>query len=108
MSIAKQLNINSLPIPCELQDNIKEYLFYTLEQQKIRRIFNKSLHLIKNAYYEESDGHWAYSATRHEDNPQFQAVMCNICHNYETKYLIYTLKNCGCECDDDWNYFIMS
>ena len=78
--IAKQLLIvNSLPIPAELQDSIKEHLFVDTVTAKTKLLKKDLLHTISRFDYSEEDGHVAISY-RYEF--QFQSTFCQDCGGY--------------------------
>lgn len=85
--ITKQLLINSLPIPTELQESIKEHLFVDPVTAKTKLLKKDLLHTISRFDYSEEDGHVAISY-RYEF--QFQSSFCQDCGGYG---LIGSLEN---------------
>lgn len=77
--IAKQLLINSLPIPAVLQDSIKEHLFIDPTTVKTRQNKKELLHSINRLFYHKQGGHVAISY-RYEF--QFQSTFCLDCGGY--------------------------
>lgn len=77
--ITKQLLINSLPIPVELKDSIKEHLFVDTVTLKTKLLKKDLLHTISRFDYSEEDGHVAISY-RYEF--QFQSTFCQDCGGY--------------------------
>lgn len=85
--IQKQLLINNLPFPAEIQDSIKEHLFIDCVTAKTKQ--NKALliNTINKFYYSVDNGITAISY-RYEF--QFQSYFCQDCGGYE---LVGTLDN---------------
>lgn len=78
--IAKQLLINSLPIPAEIQDSIKEHLFIDPTTVRTRQNKRELLYSINRFDYFEEDGHVSIS---HGYEFQFQSIFCQNCGGFE-------------------------
>jgi len=120
-SVTKQLFINRLQSPEDLQSLIKDFCFYDTKSwetiQFIKSKKNRINHLLKNASISranpddffldgpDTDEHWSFYVYDHEDgeNPQFQAVNCYLCGNYVvtgTGVHIPEKIQCNCEYHD--------
>uniref|UniRef100_A0A6C0ERY7 Uncharacterized protein n=1 Tax=viral metagenome TaxID=1070528 RepID=A0A6C0ERY7_9ZZZZ len=117
-SITKQMYINRLPIPQDLQLIIKNYCFYdfqtweTIKFIKLKK--NRIHHLLNNktnsrAYLEEFlddgteiDEHWVFSVFESDDenNPEFQlqAVNCSLCGEYKETRSVFLPEQIKCKC----------
>jgi hypothetical protein len=114
-NVTKQLCINRLKSPQDLQSLIKAFCFYDTKSwetmQFIKSKKNRINHLLKNASISranpddffldgpDTDEHWAFYVYDEEDgeNPQFQAVNCSICGNYVATS-IHIPENIQCRC----------
>jgi hypothetical protein len=94
-TVATQLCINHLTIPCDLQEIVKSYCFYdrvtfTTRQHKIAcNIRIEAAMSRANRYYDDpdysdDDGYWAfgYGSDDPHDDLQLQAGNCYRCGNY--------------------------
>jgi hypothetical protein len=118
-SVTKQLFINRLQSPEDLQSLIKDFCFYDTKSwetiQFIKSKKNRINHLLKNASISranpddffldgpDTDEHWAFYVYDEEDgeNPQFQSVNCSLCGNYvATSIHIPEKIQCKCEYHD--------
>lgn len=77
--ITKQLLINSLPIPDELKDNIKEYLFIDHVTVKTKNFKKNLTDTVKRFYRFEKNG---YVSISHRYFFQFQSSFCKDCGGY--------------------------
>jgi hypothetical protein len=91
MSITKQLIINQLPIPHELCDIVKEYIFYDTIMYNVKQKKNKIMQLINNATwsgkrYESENIRWYYvfCINKRLDATMFYTPFCMKCGNYKS------------------------
>lgn len=82
-SIAKQIIVNQLPVPTEINDYIKGFIFYDKDSSQFRKnkkILNDFLtdYLM---YFEDTtdEGHWALIV---RGESQLQAINCIDCGGY--------------------------
>ena len=112
--VKTQLCIQSLRIPLEIADLVKEFLFYdritgNTRIQKIALISE-----IQNAPYSrkaentsENEGHWCFCADT-VGATQFQAVNCVRCGNYDfplmprSRNMPDFCEKVYCKCPDGW------
>jgi hypothetical protein len=113
-SVTKQLYINKLQSPEDVQHLIKDFCFYDTKtwetMQHIKRQKKRINELLANAcisraspqdfYYfgANEDEHWTFWVYDEDDgeNPQLQSVNCSICGNY--KMLFNIPENIKCKC----------
>lgn len=93
--IKKQLIMNSFPVPKEIQENIKEFLFLDKKQSQILKNRKELVKSLKNelAYYIEND-HWGLWTS----TTQLQGVNCDICGNFLFVNIIVP-ESSLCSCD---------
>jgi hypothetical protein len=122
-SVTKQLYINRLNTPKELQSLIKDFCFYDTKswetiqfikskKNRIHQLLNTSCFsraYFSRAYPEDlfpfgvdTDEHWCFYVYDNDDgeNPQFQAANCYLCGEYQsiknTNYPIPEKIKCKC------------
>jgi hypothetical protein len=113
-SVTKQLYINRLQSPEDLQSLIKDFCFYDTKtwetMQFIKSKKNRIHHLLNTACISRAnpddlfplgadiDEHWAFYVFDEADgeNPQFQAVNCSLCGEYKT--ITNIPENIKCRC----------
>ena len=113
-SVTKQLYINRLQSPEDLQSLIKDFCFYDTKSwetmQFIKSKKNRIHHLLNTACFSranpedlfpfgaDTDEHWCFYVYDEDDgeNPQFQAVNCSLCGDYKT--ITNVPENIQCRC----------
>ena len=97
--LSKQMIINRLPIPTEIQDYTKEFLFLDKISTEVRKnkkaLFDSLDGLI---YLDSNDGHWALTVCG--DQTQLQAVNCNECGEYLLTGMSILPTGVRCTCTD--------
>ena len=114
-SVTKQLCINRLQSPEDLQSLIKDFCFYDTKSwetmQFIKSKKNRIHHLLNTACFSranpedlfpfgaDTDEHWCFYVYDEDDgeNPQFQAVNCSLCGDYKTT-ITNVPENIQCRC----------
>ena len=80
-TVDKSVAISQLKLNRDVQEHIKGYLFYDVDQVFLRREKRKYVNEIKNAIsqklLDEISPHWCFGS----GNAQFQAIFCE-CGNY--------------------------
>jgi hypothetical protein len=81
ISMNKQMIINRLPVPTEIHDSIKEFLFYDELSSKSRRTkkFINDLLYCNLDYLNRNNGHWGVIVYGYI---QLQAINCATCGEY--------------------------
>ena len=105
--IAKQLLINNLPIPSELQDYIKGHLFVDKITYLARKNKNYLIDCLRfNFWYYESNGHVSKSYLYER---QFQCKFCLNCGGYElvSDFVLYSNmpRSALCSCEGFMQYY---
>jgi hypothetical protein len=125
-SITKQLFINRLILPQELQTTIKSYCFYDVLTWKtiqfIKSKKNRIHHLLNTAclsranhpinlypFGSDTEEHWVFYVYNEEDggNQQFQANNCSLCGEYKmtgSRFILPERIQCKCPVEDDYYY----
>ena len=108
IDIYKQCAINSLFNSTDLQEMVKQFVFYNKTEAEARRNKNGLINQLKLGINYRGYGHWALSF-RYE--VQLQAVNCSCCGQYHVaNHQDYTTLNPSliCYCDEEYAEEIMS
>lgn len=78
-TIEKHIVMNHLPIPKEIQEYIKEYVFLDRARSEVKRSWELCLDRLNRSIYYENNGHWAFAVY---PEVQLQAINCKRCGGF--------------------------
>lgn len=104
-SVIKQLHINRLPVPWVIQEEIKSFIFDTVEKSKHKKIMRKICYKFRNATYSrekfsekqalEKGEVWIVDLTRKITQNNLLRLSEVEKNNQETRFRAKTCKTCG-------------